>query len=146
MLVSPRSSRSLSASRRAAFTLVEVLVVVAIVVILASVGTIATLKFLADAKIDNARMSAMTIVEAAKAYELKNPDGVDFTQTGPEVLVPFLDKGSNGLLDPWGQPYRITYVDSGDNIGNRRVFVYTVSPDDGKTYGWPKEYEGTMGQ
>lgn len=141
MLVSSRSTRSLSVSRRSAFTLVEVLVVVAIVVILASVGTIATLKFLADAKVDNARMSAMTIVEAAKAFELKNPDGVDFTQTGPEVLIPYLDKGAAGLIDPWGAQYQISYVENADNYGSRRVFVYTVSPDDGKTYGWPKEFE-----
>jgi len=140
MLASSRSSRSLVASRRAAFTLVEVLVVVAIVVILASVGTIATLKFLDDAKVDNARMSAMAIVEAAKAAETKL-DGVDYTQTGVDVLAPYLDKGEAGLYDPWGQKYQITYMETGDSMGTRRVYVFTTRPDNGKTYGWPKEFE-----
>ncbi|MCU0705179.1 MAG: prepilin-type N-terminal cleavage/methylation domain-containing protein [Fimbriiglobus sp.] len=139
MLASTRLVRSRQ-TQRAAFTLVEVLVVVAIVVILASVGTIATLKFLADAKVDNARMSAMALVEAAKTVEVRNPDGnIDLSQAGVQALIPYLDKGEAGILDPWGQPYQITYMPT--STGGRRVFVFTVSPDDGRTYGWPKEFE-----
>lgn len=142
MLVAPKALRS--TSRRSAFTLVEVLVVVAIVVILASVGTIATLKFLEDAKVDNARMSAMALVEAAKTAETKNLDGIDFEQTGVQVLAQYLDKGEAGLYDPWGQPYQITYVEvpvSGSDMPSRRVFIYCQHPQTGKIYGWPKEFE-----
>ncbi len=140
MLASARLARS-NVTRRAAFTLVEVLVVVAIVVILASVGTIATLKFLADAKVDNARMSAMTIEQVANTYQLKNSDTADFSNGDTSVLIPYLEKGAKGLVDPWGGQYQITYVQNDDSYGGRRIFVYTVSQDDGKTYGWPKEFE-----
>ncbi len=139
MLASARSART-NITRRAAFTLVEVLVVVAIVVILASVGTLATLKFLADAKVDNARLTANTIEQAAKTYEIRNPE-TDITQAGIQELIPYLDRGVAGLKDPWGQQYQISSVPRDDGSNGRRIFVYTVSPEDNKTYGWPRELE-----
>jgi general secretion pathway protein G len=142
MLASARLARP-NVTRRAAFTLVEVLVVVAIVVILASVGTIATLKFLEDAKIDNARMTAQVIVDTAKANEAKL-DGVDFTQSGLGMLSPYLDKGDAGLLDPWNQPYQVRYVQIQSQYtssSSMRIYVYTHHPKTGQEIGWPKEFE-----
>lgn len=142
MLMSARLART-NVTRRAAFTLVEVLVVVAIVVILASVGTIATLKFLDDAKVDNARMTAQVIVDTAKANEAKL-DGVDFTRDGLGMLSEYLDKGDNGLLDPWGQMYQVRYVQTQSQYTstvNTRIYVYTVHPNTGQEIGWPKEFE-----
>jgi general secretion pathway protein G len=142
MLMSARLART-NITRRAAFTLVEVLVVVAIVVILASVGTIATLKFLDDAKVDNARMTAQVIVDTAKANEAKL-DGVDFTRDGLGLLADYLDKGDAGLLDPWGQMYQVRYVQTQSQYTsstNTRIYVYTVHPNTGQEIGWPKEFE-----
>lgn len=142
MLASARLART-NITRRAAFTLVEVLVVVAIVVILASVGTIATLKFLEDAKIDNARLSAQAIVDVAKANEAKL-DGVDFTRDGMGMLSQYLDKGDAALLDPWNQPYQVRYVSIQSqytSTTSQRLYVFTVHPQTGQEIGWPKEFE-----
>ena len=142
MLASARLART-NITRRAAFTLVEVLVVVAIVVILASVGTIATLKFLDDAKVDNARMTAQVIVDTAKANEAKL-DGVDFTRDGLGMLAPYLDRGDAGLLDPWNQQYQVRYQEVTSSYSSTpatRIYVYTVHPTTGQEIGWPKEFE-----
>jgi general secretion pathway protein G len=142
MLASARLART-NITRRAAFTLVEVLVVVAIVVILASVGTLATLKFLDDAKIDNARLSAAVIVDAAKSNEAKL-DGINFEQEGLGILSQYLDKGDDGLLDPWGQPYKVRYAQVTSQYSSTtstRIYVYTFHRDSGQEIGWPREFE-----
>ena len=150
MIVSLKSPGSAS-RRRPAFTLVEVLVVVAIVVILASVGTIATLKFLDDATNDNARMNASAVETAANSYQLKNP------QWNPEAdglvgVTPYLAKGDAGLLDPWGNPYRakLVPVQSSGNTSatpQYRIYVYTIRTNDNsnREFGSPKELEGNGG-
>ena len=142
MLASARSART-NITRRAAFTLVEVLVVVAIVVILASVGTIATLKFLDDAKVDNARLSAAVIVDTAKANEAKL-DGINFEQEGLGILSQYLDKGDAGLLDPWSQQYQVKYVQVQSqytSTTSTRIYVFTFHKDSGQEIGWPREFE-----
>ncbi len=146
MIVRLNPTRSAS-RRRPAFTLVEVLVVVAIVVILASVGTIATLKFLDDAKVDNMRQTAAVLVNTAKAQEAKLID-VNFEQTGLTPLTPYLDKGDEGLLDPWGKPYQVKYIQIQSTTSTTpqfRLYVFTTHNDNGYEYGWPKEYEGQGG-
>jgi general secretion pathway protein G len=143
MLASARLART-NITRRAAFTLVEVLVVVAIVVILASVGTIATLKFLEDAKLDNARMTAQVIVDTAKANEAKMVDNVDYQRDGLGQLAPYLDKGDQGLLDPWGNQFQARYVQVSNSYSSTptmRLYVYTVHPQTQQEIGWPKEFE-----
>ena len=137
MLASARMNRS--NTRRAAFTLVEVLVVVAIVVILASVGTLATFKFLEDAKVDAARQKANNLVGWAKAWSARN-DSQEVTDI--TVLAQYAEDGQNALMDPWGGMYMITYVDD-PNTGNRRPFVYCQRQTNSGsfTYGAPKEFE-----
>ena len=135
MLVSMNRTR---VNRRAAFTLMEVLVVVAIVVILASVGTLATLKFLEDAKIDTARASAQNLLTYAKTYEVKH-GGDPFTDM--TQLSEYADSGNRALLDPWQQQYQFTYkVDS--LSCKERLFIYTVHKTTGQVIGAPRELEG----
>jgi general secretion pathway protein G len=140
MLASARLARS--NTRRAAFTLVEVLVVVAIVVILASVGTLATFKFLEDAKVDTARAKAENLVTAVKAWQVKN-DNQQVTDI--TVVLQFLEGGEKGLLDPWGQPYQIQYVQD-PSSPYPRPFVFTNAMVDGqqRIVGAPKDLEMQM--
>lgn len=139
MLVTPRMTRSLSVSRRAAFTLVEVLVVVAIVVILASVGTLATFKFLEDAKVDTARVKAEQLVTYGKTWSTRN-DAEQIPNL--EVLIPYADDGVNALKDPWGGNYTFEYVNDGSSQ-YPRLFIYTMHQVDGveKKIGAPKDVE-----
>ena len=83
------------------------------------------------------------IVDTAKANEAKL-DGVDFTRDGLGMLSEYLDKGDNGLLDPWGQMYQVRYVQTQSaytSTVNTRIYVYTVHPNTGQEIGWPKEFE-----
>ena len=141
MIVAVKSSRSVS--RRAAFTLVEVLVVVAIVVILASVGTLATFKFLEDAKVDAARQKAVNLDNWYKSYMAKNPDLniQDFQDI--TVLAQYAEDGPKSLMDPWGQMYQFMPIDDAA-AGRTRMFFYTTAMVDGqqRMIGSPKDLEG----
>jgi len=122
-------------ARRAAFTLIEVLVVVTIVVILASVGTIATLKYLDDAKEDNAIQTMMSLEQAAKSLEVKK--GGEQIQDISE-LIPYLEKGAAQLVDPWGGQYQFKYIE-GSSQGNYRIVFFTTNQKSGQQVEWPKQ-------
>jgi general secretion pathway protein G len=138
MLASARLTRP-NLTRRAAFTLVEVLVVVAIVVILASIGTLATFKFLEDAKVDAARQKAEQLQMYAKTWMTRN-DGAEIQDIS--VLAQYAEDDQKALFDPWGNPYQITWV-SDPVSGRQRLFIFTVRESNGQqlTYGAPKDLE-----
>lgn len=144
MLVSSRSSRSLSTSRRAAFTLVEVLVVVAIVVILASVGTIATLTYLENARIDAARTKASNLEQRYKEHMAKTL-GASAEQFQLTDLAQYFDDGQKSLIDPWGQQYQMMVVTDA-MTGRERVFFYTYAKLNGqqRMIGSPQDLEAQV--
>jgi type II secretory pathway pseudopilin PulG len=84
----------------------EVLVVAAILVILASVASVGVLKYLEDAKEKTAYTSVMKLEQAAAAFKLNHGDWP--TSLG-ELTVPEDGKPApidqNELRDPWGQEY-----------------------------------------
>ena len=141
MLARPASHR-LTARTRAGFTLLEVLVVVAILVILASVATFATVSYLAGAKVDQATLQAQNIQKAGMAYYTKSggmwPDSLQLLvmrdpNTGTQ---PLLEGGESAILDPWQQPYQFEVIQ--DDTGTERFVVYTVSPE-GNRIQWPRQ-------
>jgi general secretion pathway protein G len=123
-------------ARRAAFTLLEVLVVVAILVILASIAVIATQRYLEDAKKARAVMQAKSIHNALTAYmtNAANPyqeppqslyELVDPSQTiGGSSL---LKNGSEDLLDPWGKEYQVLEITTDGQT--KDYCIYTIAPD-----------------
>ncbi len=130
-------------TRRAAFTLMEVLVVVAIVVILASVGTIATLTFLKGAKEDKARQQMMNLSLAEKAWSLKN-SGNQLQGGDISPLADFLEQGQSALIDPWGQMFQVQYVASQNSTGttNQRAVFSTTNMDNGQQIVFPDVNKG----
>jgi prepilin-type N-terminal cleavage/methylation domain-containing protein len=66
-MLSQNIRRGQNAVRRG-FTLMEVIVVAAIIVILAGAGTVVYMKFIEDAKVDQARMECQQIETAVLAY------------------------------------------------------------------------------
>src|SRR5437763_8928352 len=92
-------------SRRHAFTLMEVLVVVAILLVLASAASIAVFKYLEDSKKDRAALDIQTLSTAAKTYMLRNggqpPEAL-------ENILQYVENGSqSSLTDPWNQRYQM---------------------------------------
>lgn len=125
--------RALRHAARPAFTLLEILVVVAIIVVLASLGTAFLLPQLEGAKDKAAKIKAVEIGQAAQRFYVNNerwPASVqELTQPGPDgkAMMP-----EEGILDPWGKPY--TFDANGPNHQGAAPDVYTTNPG-GKTIG-----------
>ena len=99
---------------RAGFTLMELLVVVALLVVLAGTGGVIYMNYLEGAKEDVARAQAQEISQAAEAYRVKYGDYPQnlaaLTQPTPDGKV-YLEPSA--LLDPWQRPYQ--YVNPGSH-------------------------------
>jgi general secretion pathway protein G len=121
------------ATRRAAFTLLEILVVVAIVVILAGVGVVATTTYLENAKKSKAQLGCKGLATAVETYYTNPSSSNTYPQSLQELLTPpwgggsLLKNGQQDLMDPWGKPY--TYELRSQNDGTQVPFVYTKSND-----------------
>jgi general secretion pathway protein G len=125
-------------NRRAAFTLLEVLVVVAILVILAGVGVVATTRYLDDARKSKAQMACQGIAQAMESYKMNaaNPTN-DYPQSLQELLAPsfggsgFLKNGESDMIDPWGQQFQIQFIQSNSDLTgtSQMPLVYTTAPD-----------------
>ena len=132
-----RVSRS-QVAVRAAFTLLEVLIVVAILVVLAGVGTVTFLKFQTEAYEDVAFTKIKTIEKAALMVQTR---AGALPQTLAEMLQAPADGGRPAIddpdtvKDPWGREFQ--YDPAGGHNGGAKPDVWTVTPA-GKTIGnWP---------
>ena len=142
MLIRPASTAVTSVARRSrlrpAFTLVEVLVVMVILVIIAGAATFAVFGNLEKAKVQEAKIKAQKIEQAALTYyTLNNEYPTDPTQlinAGPDGSAPLLVGGQPAILDPWGQQFQMQITT--DTFNSTRVIV--VSTGGGKqTIQWP---------
>lgn len=137
MLLAPATTAARRSARRAGFTLLEVLVVVAILVILAGVGVVATTKYLEDAKKKQAVLQCKSLENACEVYFMNEQSGGDYPQNLADLLNPFggtagagslLKNGDRDLMDPWNQPYQYN-SNAVRRDGTRGVEVFTVSRD-----------------
>jgi general secretion pathway protein G len=93
------------AARRAAFTLLEVLVVVAILVILAGVASISIFRYMDDAKVGRAKADMETLVKAYKTYYTQHSEWPQ----QPGDVAPLLEQGVNAFQSPWpGITYQVS--------------------------------------
>ncbi len=133
MILTPATQRRLS--RRAGFTLLEVLVVVAILVILSTVAIVATTRYLEDARKGRAQLQCRSLSTAIEAYRTNaaNPTFEEPTDLGQLLQPPFggtsfLKNGQEDLYDPWGNQYQMRPFPQGD--GTTIIQVYTRSKND----------------
>ena len=97
MLLTTVQTARRSALRRAGFTLLEVLVVVAILVILAGVASISVFRYLEDAKVGRAKNDMLAI---KKAYETFYTQQLRWPQD-PSEVTPLLGQGAQAFQSPW---------------------------------------------
>jgi general secretion pathway protein G len=124
--------------RRAAFTLMEMLVVVAIIVALAGIATYFLIPALAQGQRDIARTSAMNLGKVVMTYKIQHhtyPGSLQqLTQNQPNGGPPLLEP--NDLKDPWGGTYQMD--PSGQMNQGRRPDIFTIDPSDNSKVGnWP---------
>lgn len=128
-----RAAGGVRASYDAGFTLLELLVVLGILAMLATVAGPQVLRYMGKAKTETARAQISSISTALELYSLDN-GGFPPQQQGLVALVrapgdaarwrgPYL-KRSDGLNDPWGRPY--VYRHPGRNA---QVEVFTLGRD-----------------
>src|ERR1700756_4286829 len=108
MILKTQTQPVASLSRRAAFTLMEMLVVVAIIVVLAGVGGTYLIGQLNESKVSTAKIKARNIASACGMYLVDNgvsPASLDLLLVkNAEGKGPYL-KGVDDLRDPWNNPF-----------------------------------------
>jgi general secretion pathway protein G len=122
---------------RSAFTLLEILVVVAIIVVLAGLAVPMIVNQMEGANERLAKAKAIQIADAVEMYHVNN-------QQYPNSLQELTQPGStpggkaalsaDNILDPWGKPY--TLDTSGPNHQGSSVDVYTTSPSGKQIGNW----------
>ena len=108
--------------RERGVTLVEVLIVVAIIALVSAGVAVAAWKFMGPAKDKTAASSARTVRGAVKTWWLEH-DASACPSVKQLVDDQVLDK-DNAQLDPWGKPWRIECADNDVTVysdGNDRI-------------------------
>ncbi len=127
--------RRLENRPRNAFTLLEVLVVVAILVILASVASVYVFGYLDRAKQDKAKLQGKAIETAAKSYYLRYNNLPPNTQAliNPGAgEKPFLEGGQDAITTPWGGQFQLGEDQRGD--ANEMVILVRWVDGDGRQH------------
>lgn len=117
----PRHSARHASRLRRAFTLMEVLVVVAIIVVLAGIATV-SFRYLGDSKYDTARAKIKKIETAAGQYKMKNggfPANVRVLTEISEGQEAYLD--DEDAVDPWGNEFIIDSANI-NKTGKPRIY------------------------
>jgi general secretion pathway protein G len=124
------------AAVRSAFTLLEILVVVAIIVVLAGVGGYYLLPQVDAAKVGTAKGQLRMLTEACDTYSLNNgsfpPQLGALAAPQPNGGMPIVQP--DALKDPWGQAYG--YDPSGSRNGGMHADIWVNRPN-GQIGNWP---------
>jgi len=123
-----RAQRGRRTALRRAFTLMEVLVVVAILVVLAGIGVV-VFRYLDESKEKVAYMGIRSLEDAASAYKISNGDYPESLVILTEPLdgKPAVLEEKN-LIDPWGRAYIYEPQTRNPKTGKPRIYSQGVNP------------------
>jgi general secretion pathway protein G len=99
-------------SRSRGFTLIEILVVIAILAVIGSVAVVKYMAYLRDASVDTARMKLREVGKTIEIYYSRN---LKYPETIEELVTP-REEGkmsvlkAGALLDPWKNPIQYVLV------------------------------------
>lgn len=137
-MIARPASRRLSSHRRPGFTLVEVMVVAAILLILAGLATVAVVKTMSDARESETKLKMQKVEQACKTWYTKNsrwPDSLEELIMSQDGGPPQMEGGQFAITDAWGQPFGYERVI--DDYGSERVRLSATTPN-GKVLMWPE--------
>ena len=127
-MLTRHTTRQKARTTRRAFTLLEILVVVAIIVMLAGIGGYYYIQQLESARAGRAKADCEGLSAQVEIYKMNNheyPTSIDQLAApqpnGGSALVP-----PDKTRDPWGKPYTID--PSGQHNSGLKADVYTVTP------------------
>lgn len=130
--------------RRTAFTLMEMLVVVAIIVALAGIGGYYFLGQANQARINSAKLQVKQLTTAVETYANDHansfPASLDQLFVKDEYGGPYL-KSQDAIIDPWGRPYQ--YDQSGQRNNGMVADIWFVQPDGREWGNWMSLRQGT---
>lgn len=118
-------------------TLVEVLIVVAIMAVIAGSAVFLVFPQLAKAKVKTAHQSAQTIKQAADIH--MNLDGAECPTIQDLVAAKKLDR--NKTDDPWGTPFKVTCPEGEVRVTSAGKDKKEGTPDDVRDDMKPSELE-----
>ncbi len=110
---------------KSGFTLIEILVAVAIIGIMGAVAVVSITKNLEQAKVTAARSAVVNIKNAVVNYNLqtkKYPSDLNDLITASGDDEPILEGGEGVLVDPWDTEYQ--YERKG-----KRIIIISAGPD-----------------
>jgi general secretion pathway protein G len=131
-----RLERTERAVRRQGFTLMEVLIVVAIIVMLAGLGGYYLMQQYSGAQISTAKIKVANVSKLAETFRLNNgrfPQSLEeLEQQQPNGFAPLAAR--DDLTDPWGQP--LGYDQAGSRNNGLKPDVWANGPN-GQIGNWP---------
>jgi general secretion pathway protein G len=117
------TARKALRANRSAFTLLEVLVVVAIIVMLAGVGSALLYSRYEESKVSRAKIDCKKLAQAVDIYKTNNdspPSSIQqLTQAQPNGGDPLATPTE--VVDPWGKPYQL-------DASGMQTKVFTTTP------------------
>jgi general secretion pathway protein G len=129
MIVRTVAARGTRAVTRAAFTLMEIMVVVAIIVILAGVSVVAVTRYMEQARVDATRAKLKTIETAVSDFHNRNhefPPNLETLTQPANGLPAYLDR--DAIVDEWG---REIHIDPNSTSPTGRPLIYSDGPNPG---------------
>jgi general secretion pathway protein G len=130
MIVRTVAARGTRAATRSAFTLMEIMVVVAIIVILAGISVVAVTGYMERARVDATKAKLHTVETAVSDYNNRHheyPANLEVLTQRDGALPAYLDHDS--IFDEWG--HEIILDPNQRHPQTDRPLIYSQGPNPG---------------